>query len=205
MTPQDGASAWLGLSLQDWTNIATIFGAIGTFITAIAALLVSVAALRTQREALPVSAKFTLSGVIKVDNDGVRWVHATMQNTGVRAYVHDVYPLEWKPNVPLDMEVPNVPRVSMPESMPESLRSLSKRRQRRWVGVFKPSYVRSQACTTFLIWYPPGFEAVQICAAMGIKRRDQMRFVYSEWLALPQEDDRRADPLVTDLYFGGIA
>ena len=73
------------MSLQSWTNIATIFGAIGTFIVAIAALLVSVAALRAQREVVPVSAKFTVSGVIKVDNDGVRWVRATMRNTGVRA------------------------------------------------------------------------------------------------------------------------
>ena len=204
MTSQDGACVWLGLSLQSWTNIATIFGAIGTFIVAIAALLVSVAALRTQREALPVSAKFTLGRIIKVDNDGVRWVGATMQNTGARAYIHDIFPLEWKPDVPLDAEVPNVPRAYMTDSMPESLRSLSKRRQRRWGGVFKPGYVRSQAYKHFMISCPPGFEEVQICAAMGIKRRDQTRFVYSEWLVLPQ-DDHRADPLVTDLYFGGIA
>ena len=39
-----------------------IFGTIGTFIVALAALLVSVAALRSQREALPVSMNFGLRG-----------------------------------------------------------------------------------------------------------------------------------------------
>lgn len=50
------------MSLQDWTNIAMIFGTIVTFIVALAALLVSVAALRSQREALPVSMNFGLRG-----------------------------------------------------------------------------------------------------------------------------------------------
>lgn len=62
MTSQDGASSGLGLSLQDWTNIAMIFGTIVTFIVALAALLVSVAALRAQREALPVSVNFGFTG-----------------------------------------------------------------------------------------------------------------------------------------------
>lgn len=174
------------MTLQDWTNVATIFGAIGTFIVAIAALVVSVAALRTQRESLPVSAEFSLGKVLGVDSEGVRWVWASLKNTGVRAYVHDVFPLEWKPFVPLDMEVPNVPRAYMPESLPESLRSLSKRKRRRWSGVFKPGYVRSQAYTSFMVSCPPGFEKVQLCASMGIRQRDQVRFVYSEWLVLPR-------------------
>ena len=73
MTSQDGACAWLALSLQHWTNIATIVGVIVTFIVALAALLVSVAALRAQREALPVSLNFGFTGRGYVDDGGVRW------------------------------------------------------------------------------------------------------------------------------------
>lgn len=43
------------------------------------ALLVSIVALRTQREALPVSAEFGLGTRIEVDNDGVRWVWSWMK------------------------------------------------------------------------------------------------------------------------------
>lgn len=65
------------MSLQDWTNIAMIFGTIVTFIVALAALLVSVAALWSQREALPVSVNFGFTGRGYVDaGDGVRWLAA---------------------------------------------------------------------------------------------------------------------------------
>ena len=62
MTSQHGTISWLGVSLQDWKNIAMIFGTIVTFIVALAALLVSVAALRSQHEALPVSVNSGLWG-----------------------------------------------------------------------------------------------------------------------------------------------
>ena len=85
------------MALQDWTNVATIVGALGSFMVAVAALVVSVAALRTQREALPVSAVFGITGRGYVDTNGVRWMQAWMQNTGVMVYVHEVYRSEWLP------------------------------------------------------------------------------------------------------------
>lgn len=86
------------MSIQDWTNIATFIGAVGTFAVGISALLVSVAVLRAQRqalrsqlEALPVSTRFGFVARGDVDRNGVRWVQAWMQNIGFQVYVHDVY------------------------------------------------------------------------------------------------------------------
>lgn len=85
MTLPDWVASWLEkLSLDEWVNVATIFGAIGTFIVAITDLFVSVGALRmqsqalrAQREALPVSVAFGLTGRGYVDGgDGVRWLAA---------------------------------------------------------------------------------------------------------------------------------
>lgn len=72
---------WEEMSLQDWTNIATISGAVGTVGVAIVALVLSFAALRTrqqalraQLEALPVSVRFGFVARGDVDRNGVCWV-----------------------------------------------------------------------------------------------------------------------------------
>lgn len=106
--------------------MAMIFGTIVTFIVALAALLVSVAALRLQREVLPVSVNFGFTGRGYVDaGDGVRWLAAWMQNTGVTAYAHEVYRYEWEPLVLREEQLTDVARDGVPGSMPESLWSES--------------------------------------------------------------------------------
>lgn len=178
------------MTLEDWAHLATVFGAIGTFAVGIAALLVSVAALRTQRESLPVSAEFILpSRRIFIDDAGVRWILASLKNTGVRAYVHDVYPIDWKPNVLIGKRTPNSVRVGVPQSLPDNLKSMSKRKLRRIPGVFKPSYVGSQAYLSFWVSCPPEFEKIQFVAAVSVGRRDKTRFIDSEWLDVPIPDE----------------
>ena len=174
------------MSLQDWTNIATIFGAFGTFMVATVTLLVSLAAHRTQREALPVSAEFGLGARIEVDDDGVRWIWSWMKNTGTRSFVHDVSPHEWQPEDLSVEATPNLARVGMSESLPPGLRSMSTRELRRKPGVFASQYLRTQSYSMFWVSCPPGVEKVKFTAAMSVSRRDPIRFVDSEWIAVPR-------------------
>lgn len=185
MTPQDSASTWLGLSLQDWTNVATIIGAIGTFIVAIAALLVSVGALRTQREALPVSAMFDFEGDIDLDDKGLRWVRIMMQNTGVRAYVHEVYLYDWQSRALPEEQPPIVARIGVPDSLPEQARSKHVRELGEQFGVFQPEYLPTGENSMFYVSCPPGIERIRLAATMSIRRRGQVRFVCGEWLEVP--------------------
>jgi hypothetical protein len=178
------------MTLQDWANLATALGAISTFIVGMSALVVSIAALRTQRESLPVSAEFMLAPQrLLIDDDGVRWIWASLKNTGVRAYVHDIYPIDWKPKVPIGKRTPNSVRLGVPDSLPDNLKSVSKRKLRRNLGVFVPSYVGSQAYLSFWISCPPEFEKIQFVAAVSVRRRDKIRFIDSEWLDVPIPDE----------------
>lgn len=201
MTSQDGASVWLGLSLESWTNIATIFGAIGTFIVAIAALLVSVAALRAQREALPVTARFGLVKRGYVDRSGVRWVQAWMQNTGVRAYAHEVYRHDWQPFDPLAERKPDVARLAVTDSLPEHLRSLCKCRLQREDGVFKPQSLPPGQYVMFWVSCPLEIDKVKLAATMSAWRCGQVRYVSSDWLEMPSAAELIVSSLETRAYF----
>lgn len=124
------------MSLQDWTTVVTIVQAIGTVIVCIAGVAVSVATFGLQREKLPVTARFGFTVRGYVDCNGVRWVQAWMQNTGVRAYAHQVYRHDWQPFNLLAEKQPDVARLGVPDSLPEHLRSLRKCKLRRQDGVF---------------------------------------------------------------------
>lgn len=173
------------MTLQDWTNVATIVGALGSFMVAVAALVVSVAALRTQREALPVSAVFGITGRGYVDTSGVRWMQAWVQNTGVMVYVHEVYRLECLPLDLPDEKLPNVARVGVRESLPQELRSKSKRELLKTTGVFNPQYLPSRQYSMYYVSCPPGVDKVKLAATMSVRRRDKVQFVSSEWLEVP--------------------
>jgi hypothetical protein len=201
VTSQDGACAWLGLSLQDWTNIATILGAIGTFIVAFVALLVSVAALWTQREALPVTARFGLVKRGYVDRSGVRWVQAWMQNTGVRAYAHEVYRHDWQPFDPLAERKPDVARLGVPDSLPEHLRTLSKRQLRGEEGVFKSQYLPPGQYVMFWVSCPLGIDKVKLAATVSARRWSRVRYVSSRWLEMPSAKELIVSSLETQAYF----
>lgn len=179
------------MTLPDCAAIATIIGALGTFVAASAACVVSCAALRTQREALPVSAIFGLTGCGYVDTNDVRWLEAWMQNTGVTAYAHEVYRYEWHPLALPAEQLPDVARVEEPGSMPEFLRSKSKRELREKAGVFEPGYLPPGQYSMFYVFCPPGVERVKIAVTMSVKRRGLVRFISSEWLDVPSADDLR--------------
>ena len=150
----------------------TIIEAIGTFVVGIAALVVSCVSLRTQcqalraqREELPVSVEFGFKDSGFVDSDGVRWVMAWMQNRGVTVYVRELYRYEWELLALRDEQLPDVARVVEPGSMPEFLRSKSRRELRKKAGVFEPGYL------------PPGAELDVLCflpswCRAGETRRD---------------------------------
>lgn len=205
MTPQDGASAWLGLSLQDWTNIATILGAIGTFVVAIVALRTQCQALRAQREALPVSVEFGFMESGFVDSDGVRWVMAWMQNRGVTVYVRDVYRCEWEPLSLREEQLPDVARVGEPGSMPEFLRSKSKRELREKAGVFEPRKLPPGQYSMFYVSCPPGVERLKLAATMSVKRRGGARFISGEWFEVPSVEELIAGLRETRTYFEALA
>lgn len=178
MTPQDGASAWLGLSLQDWTNIATIFGAIGTFITAIVALVVSVGALRTQREALPVSVEFRVvtrkhSSHLLVSGQNHLMV-VQLKNTGVRAYLRNVYVADCMPKELLADVAPRFGVVvGKDDSLPEDLESMGKKGARYTRDLFLAQYILpGQSVKLFLI-VPPELREIKLTAVLSVRKGEK--------------------------------
>lgn len=182
---------------QDCASMITIIEAIGTLVVGIAALVVSCVSLRTQcqalraqREELPVSMNFGFTGRGFVyEGDGVRWLAAWIQNTGVTAYVHEVYRYEWEPLALREEQLPDVARVVEPGSMPEFLRSKSRRELRKKAGVFEPGYLPPGQSSMFYVSCPPGVERVRLAVTVSIKRRGQVRFISSEWLDVPNADN----------------
>jgi len=175
MTPQDGASAWLGLSLQDWTNIATILGAIGTFIVAIAALVVSVGALRTQREALPVSVEFRVVTRKHPINSGQNHLMAVeLKNTGVRAYLRDVYVADCSPKDLLeDMPSRFAVGVAKGDSLPEELDSIHKRQAKLSRGLFLSQYILPGQPVKLLLIVPPELREIKLTAVLSVRKSEK--------------------------------
>ena len=138
MTLQDGASTWLGLSLQDW---AAVFGII-LGIAGVGALLRAFFRwIRRRIDALPVTAEFGFDSI--VDADGGRWAMMWLRNTGVWAYVHDVRSDEAE-YVDYPEKRPKVASIGEIGSLPRELRSLSEQELRHKEGVFKPQYLRGK-------------------------------------------------------------
>lgn len=189
------------MTLQDWAAIATIFEAFGTVAVGFSALVVSFVALRTQREALLASVKFGFMGSGFVDSDGVRWVMAWMRNRGVTVYVRDVYPCEWEPLSLRDGQFPDVARVGKPGSMPELLRSKSKRELREKGGVFEPGYLPSGQYLEFYVSCPPVVKRLKLAATISVKRRGGVRFISSKCFEVPSAEELTEAFLETRTYF----
>ena len=180
MTPQDGASAWLGLSLQDLDAIAGILGFLILLGTTLAG---GVGWFVKRRATLPVSAEFGFTGDSIVDADGVRWEMAWLQNTGSRAYVHDVSPGEVAYDfVPEKKKRPKVASVDEIGSLPRELRSLSEQELRHKEGVFRPQYLRGKKRILFYVSCPPEIVEFTLVATMGIGRWGRKQSIPSEWL-----------------------
>lgn len=175
MTPQDGASAWLGLSLQDWTNIATILGAIGTFIVAIAALVVSVGALRTQREALPVSVEFRVVMRKQPLSSGRNQLMTVeLKNTGVRAYLRNVYVADCSPKDLLE-DAPSrfAVRVLKGDSLPEDLDSIHKRQAELSRGLFLSQYILPGQSVKLRLIVPAELRDIKLTAVLSVRKSEK--------------------------------
>ena len=169
------------MSLQDWTNIATIFGAIGTFAVGIAALLVSVAARRAQRESLPVSVKFLVRGVKHpLGNGGVCLMNVELKNTGVRAYVHYVYLADCWPKDLLKERAVTVLNSTKHDSLPGHLKSMNKRKLLRFRGLFASQYVLPGQYLKLVLLMPSELREIKLTAAVSVRRGDSVRLLSSD-------------------------
>ena len=163
--------------LQDWAAIATIVGF--PFVVGPVAVGVIVWFVR-RRATLPVSAEFGFTGDSLVDADGVRWEMAWLQNTGSRAYVHDVYWVESVFGVVWPEKSPQVAKIDEIHSLPRKLRSLSKRELLHEEGVFKPQYLSAGKKVRFYVFCPSEVAELTIGATMSIGRRGDQRSVCSK-------------------------
>lgn len=180
------ASTWLELGLQDWNAIAGILGFLLLVGTTLAG---GVGWFIRRRRTLPVSAEFGVAGGGHVDSDGVRRVTVWLQNTGSRAYLHDVCCEDYMFGVEFPETIPQVARIDDIESLPRKLRSLSKRRLRHEEGVFKPQYLSAGQMELFYVSCPSEVAGFTLVATMSIGRRGPKQCVTSGYLNALDVDD----------------
>ena len=184
MTLPGWASTSLELSLQDWAAISGILGFLILLSTTISGIVLWFV---KRRATLPVSAEFGFTGDSIVDADGVRWEMAWLQNTGSRAYVHDVS----RGQVAYDFVLEKKPKVASVDeigSLPRELRSLSEQELRHKEGVFRPQYLRGKKRILFYVSCPPGVVEFTLVATMGIGRWGRKQSITSEWLNVPNPE-----------------
>ena len=176
MTLLDWASGWLEkFSLEDWANIGTILGAIGTFIVAIAALVISVGALRTQREALPVSVEFRVVTFKRLLSSGRDQLMAVeLKNTGVRAYLRNVYVADCSPkyllrDAPSRFEV----WVAEVDLLPEDVDSIRKREWKLFSGRFLPQYILPGQSVTLRLVVPAELRDIKLTAVLSVRKSEK--------------------------------
>lgn len=174
------------MNLQDWDAIAGILGFLLLVCTTVAGL---VGWFIRRRAALPVSAEFGVAGADPVRPDGVRWVTVWLQNTGSRAYLHDVCCEDYVFGVEFPETIPQVARIDEIESLPRKLRSLSKRRLRHEEGVFKPQYLSAGQVELFYVSCPSEVAGFTLVATMSIGRRGPKQCVTSGYLNALDVDD----------------
>ena len=143
---------------------------------------------RRRRDALPVIAAFGFTGDSLVDADGVRWDMVWLENTGSRAYLHDVYWTESVFGVVFPETSPQVAKVGELGSLPRELRSLSKRELQHKEGMFKPQHLSAGKRVQFYVSCPREVAMVKMGATMSIGRRGSPQYVDSEWLDVPNAD-----------------
>ena len=112
------------MTLQDWAAITTIIEAFGTVAVGFSALAVSRLALRAQREALPVSLRFLVLKRKPIIDGQSDLMIVELKNTGVRAYLHDVYVADCQPRHLMKEHAVHVWFVTKGDSLPEDLDSM---------------------------------------------------------------------------------
>lgn len=186
MTPQDGASAWLGLSLQDWAEISGIL----LLIFAIASGIKKIPGwFRERRGAVPEEPFVDVTEERWFASDGVRWVKARMESASARAYVHDVCCEDCLPSrVPPD-KFPKVAKVGELKSLPPEMRSLSKRKIRDEEFVFKPQYLTPNEPVEFWVSCPLWIEEIELAITMSVGRFCYKKRTFPQWRNVPGPDD----------------
>lgn len=178
MTLLDWASGWLEkFSLEDWANIGTILGAISTFIVAIAALVISVGALRTQREALPVSVEFrVVMRKIPLSSGRDQLMVVELKNTGVRAYLRNVYVADCSPKYLLE-DAPSRFAVWVAEVdlLPEDVDSIrkSKRQAKLSSGQFLSQYILPGQSVTLRLIVPAELCDIKLTAVLSVRKSEK--------------------------------
>lgn len=182
MTPQDGASAWLGLSLQDWAAISGIL----LLIFAIASGIKKIPGwFRERRGAVPEEPFVDVTEECWVASDGVRWVKVRMESASARAYVHDVCCKDCLPShVPPD-KFPKVAKAGELKSLPPEMRSLSKRKIRDEEFAFKPQYLTPNEPVEFWVSCPVWIEEIELVITMSAGRFGYEQCTFPRWLNVP--------------------
>lgn len=159
------------MTLQDWAAIATIVEAIGTVAVGVSALRVSRLALRAQREALPVSLRFLVLKRKPIIDGQSDLMIVELKNTGVRAYLHDVFVADCQPRRLLKEQAVHVWFITKHDSLPEDLDSMHKKGAKLTRGMFLSQYILpGQSLKLFLI-VPPDLREIELTAVLSVKKR----------------------------------
>lgn len=161
--------------LQDLAAIATIFEAIGTVALGFSALAVSRLALRAQREALPVSVEFrfvTRKHPLYSGRNHLMVVE--LRNTGVRAYLRDVYVADCSPKQLLeDADSGFRVLVTKGDSLPEDLDSIHTRGAKLSRGLFLSQYILPGQSVKLLLIVPPELEEIRLTAVLSVRKGEK--------------------------------
>ena len=164
--------------LQNLAAIATIFEAFGTVAVGFSALVVSFVALRTQREALPVSVEFRVvtrkhSSHLLVSGQNHLMV-VQLKNTGVRAYLRNVYVADCTPKELLADAAPRFGVVvGKDDSLPEDLESMRKKGAKYNRDLFLAQYILpGQSVKLFLI-VPPELREIKLTAVLSVRKGEK--------------------------------
>ena len=177
------------MTLQDWAAIATIFEAFGTVAVGFSALAVSRLALRTQREALPVSVEFRV--VERKDSSHVlvngrnHLMIVELKNTGVRAYLRDVYVADCSPKQLLeDVASPFGVLVVEGDSLPEDLDSMHTREAKLSRGLFLSQCILPGQSVKLLLIVPPELRDIKLTAVLSVRKgeKEGVRLLSSDHL-----------------------
>lgn len=173
------------MTLQDWAAIATIFEAFGTVAVGASALVVSFVALRTQREALPVSLKFHVLTCEPIFDGQCNRVVVELRNTGVRAYVHEVYLDECSPKDLLEEAPVNFVRMDKDDMLPGDPEPVG---WGQWPnigcgpGLRFPRYVYPGQSLKMKLHVSSELRKMKLTAAVSVRRWDSVRLVSSDSL-----------------------
>lgn len=172
--------------LQNLAAIATIFEAFGTVAVGFSALVVSFVALRTQREALPVSVEFR-DVTRKHPFNSVRshLMVVELKNTGVRAYLRGVYVADCSPKQLLEDAASRFTvLVAKGDSLPEDLDSMHMRGAKLSRDLFLSQYILPGQSVKLALIVPPELREIRLTAVLSVRKgeKEGTRLLSSDYI-----------------------